>query len=251
VAKGGGGDPDGSPEAVGDGVGRDREASAGGEDGRETFRGYSWGSAVHGALAAAADDPSETRLVASCRDFLLEHGRPVDDHGDPVELQELVELVHAVRASELWRRAERSERRLAEVPFAVPGNTRPPPAPESGPPPTRGNGTGRRQLDLFGSDGTGARRDRGRAGEPPSVEAREDMTPAVLEGVIDLVFREEDGWVIADYKTDVGTDPDFEDRVVRYRRQVELYADAWSRLTGETVKERVLYFTAQDRVEAW
>ena len=75
--------------------------------------------------------------------------------------------------------------------------------------------------------------------------------PSVLEGVIDLAFREKGGWVIADYKTDVGTDPDFPSRLETYRRQVDLYAAAWARLTGEPVKERVLYFTAQGRIEAW
>jgi ATP-dependent helicase/nuclease subunit A len=33
-----------------------------------------------------------------------------------------------------------------------------------------------------------------------------------LEGVIDLAFRERDGWVIADYKTDSGSDPYFAQR---------------------------------------
>ena len=73
----------------------------------------------------------------------------------------------------------------------------------------------------------------------------------VLEGVIDLVFKEDDGWVVADYKTDVGTDPDFPARAAAYRRQVELYAEAWTRLSGEPVKERVLFFTTQGRVESW
>jgi ATP-dependent helicase/nuclease subunit A len=73
----------------------------------------------------------------------------------------------------------------------------------------------------------------------------------VLEGVIDLAFRERGGWVIADYKTDIGTDPDFPVREAAYRRQVDLYAEAWGRLTGEPVKERVLFFTAQDRIEQW
>jgi ATP-dependent helicase/nuclease subunit A len=80
--------------------------------------------------------------------------------------------------------------------------------------------------------------------------ATED-TLRVLEGVIDLAFREADGWVVADYKTDVGTDPDFPNRQVAYRRQVELYAEAWARLSGEPVKERVLFFTTQGRVESW
>jgi len=78
----------------------------------------------------------------------------------------------------------------------------------------------------------------------------------VLEGVIDLVFRERaseerDQWVIADYKTDTGMDPAFEERVARYRAQVELYGECWERLTGEEVGERVLVFTAQGRSESW
>jgi ATP-dependent helicase/nuclease subunit A len=73
----------------------------------------------------------------------------------------------------------------------------------------------------------------------------------VLEGVIDLAFREADGWVIADYKTDVGTDPDFPRRLETYRRQVDLYAEAWTRLTGDPVTQRVLFFTTQGRAETW
>ena len=73
----------------------------------------------------------------------------------------------------------------------------------------------------------------------------------VLEGVVDLAFLEDGGWVIVDYKTDVGTDPDFPVRVEAYRRQVDLYAKAWSHLTGDPVRERVLFFTSQSRVESW
>lgn len=73
----------------------------------------------------------------------------------------------------------------------------------------------------------------------------------VLEGVIDLVFRENGHWVVADYKTDSGEDPEFEERVGRYRAQVDLYAECWEKLTGEVVGERVLVFTAQGRVEGW
>ena len=75
--------------------------------------------------------------------------------------------------------------------------------------------------------------------------------PDVVEGVIDLVFREGDRWVVADYKTDGGDDPDFADRVVRYRAQVDLYAECWERLTGDRVAERALVFTSQERTEAW
>lgn len=81
--------------------------------------------------------------------------------------------------------------------------------------------------------------------------AEEEGGRDVLEGVIDLVFRENGHWVVADYKTDSGEDPEFEERVGRYRAQVDLYAECWERVTGEAVGERVLVFTAQGRVEGW
>lgn len=73
----------------------------------------------------------------------------------------------------------------------------------------------------------------------------------VVEGVIDLVFREGDTWTVVDYKADRGDDPDFASRVEQYRAQVELYARCWEELTGAEVGERVLIFVAQGRVEAW
>ena len=75
--------------------------------------------------------------------------------------------------------------------------------------------------------------------------------PAVIEGVIDLVFKNGAHWVIADYKTDTGDDPDFAERVGRYRAQIDLYAECWEQLTGEEVGERVLVFTTQGRTESW
>ena len=78
-----------------------------------------------------------------------------------------------------------------------------------------------------------------------------DDHPEVLEGVIDLVFRDGDRWVVADYKTDSGDDPEFGERVTRYRAQVDLYAECWEQLTGEEVGERALVFTAQGRTESW
>ena len=64
--------------------------------------------------------------------------------------------------------------------------------------------------------------------------------PRLVEGVIDLAFREADGWVIVDYKTDVGDDPDFPHRRRAYRRQVDLYAECWQQVTGEPVKVKAL-----------
>ena len=61
-----------------------------------------------------------------------------------------------------------------------------------------------------------------------------------LEGVIDLAFRESDGWVIVDYKT-AADDRVFALRLPHYQQQVALYAEAWSRLTGEPVKEALVW----------
>ncbi len=75
--------------------------------------------------------------------------------------------------------------------------------------------------------------------------------PGVIEGVIDLVFKDGDHWVVADYKTDSGDDPGFPGRTGQYRAQVDLYAECWEQLTGEVVGERVLVYTAQGRTESW
>ena len=239
------------------------------------FRGFTWGSAVHGALAAAAAAPHPEALRATCRDLLAENGRPLDDHGEPVELRELEALVRAVQGSELWGRAQRAERMHAEISFAVPGEVvggqvaggtgaGTTGAVDGGRPVSRGRpksrggaaaeararparGGARPQLDLFGAQRSATPEEEdGEGGDDARAQPQR-----VLEGVIDLAFREPDGWVIADYKTDVGTDPEFASREAAYRRQVELYAEAWARLSGEPVKERVLFFTTQGRVESW
>ncbi len=71
----------------------------------------------------------------------------------------------------------------------------------------------------------------------------------VTSGVIDLVFEEDDGWVIVDYKTDAVTD---HKRLVEltefYSSQVRLYRQYWEALTGARVVEAGLYFIS---AEAW
>ncbi|HKY59916.1 MAG TPA: PD-(D/E)XK nuclease family protein, partial [Gemmatimonadota bacterium] len=87
---------------------------------------------------------------------------------------------------------------------------------------------------------------------PQELEGGDGLLPGVVEGVVDLAFREPDGWVIADYKTDEVADPaEMERRLAIYRAQVDLYAECWEELTGEPVKERILYLTAEDRTESW
>lgn len=62
----------------------------------------------------------------------------------------------------------------------------------------------------------------------------------IIHGVIDLVFKEETGWVIVDYKTD-----DFEKDAVRkkaYQKQVELYKKYWEKITGENGQTILICF---------
>jgi ATP-dependent helicase/nuclease subunit A len=75
----------------------------------------------------------------------------------------------------------------------------------------------------------------------------------IVEGVIDLVFEEDDGWVIVDYKTDVVDDPDnLAARRKQYRAQVDAYARYFEAITGATVKERqILWVGGELEAEVW
>lgn len=80
--------------------------------------------------------------------------------------------------------------------------------------------------------------------EVPFASAEEGFDiSGVVDGVIDLAFKEKEGWVIVDYKTDAIADPAvWQQRTQLYRKQVNLYADYWEKLTGEPVVQRVLVF---------
>jgi ATP-dependent helicase/nuclease subunit A len=61
----------------------------------------------------------------------------------------------------------------------------------------------------------------------------------LVQGVIDVYFEEEDGIVVADYKTDrVATK---EELILRYQTQLDYYATALEQLTGKKVKEKIIY----------
>ncbi|HEX7168062.1 MAG TPA: UvrD-helicase domain-containing protein [Acidimicrobiales bacterium] len=70
---------------------------------------------------------------------------------------------------------------------------------------------------------------------------------AVLEGYIDLVYRDRGALVVVDYKT--GAVPRgpaaAESMADRYRAQLSAYADALEHVTGETVAEVVLLFLGE------
>ena len=70
----------------------------------------------------------------------------------------------------------------------------------------------------------------------------------IVEGFIDLLFEEEDGFVIVDYKTDaLRSDDEIERAMSRYRLQGGGYALALSRATGATVNEVTFLFLEPSR----
>ncbi len=84
------------------------------------------------------------------------------------------------------------------------------------------------------------RRDALSSGEAPA---------ELIEGVIDLVFRGSDGWVVADYKT--SDERAAKESLRSHQGQVDLYAEAWALATGEAVAERALIYTTAGLIAAW
>lgn len=64
----------------------------------------------------------------------------------------------------------------------------------------------------------------------------------LLEGVIDLAFIENGGWVIVDFKTDAVTPGETAARAAVYRPQLCLYALALEHITGRAVNALVVLF---------
>lgn len=69
----------------------------------------------------------------------------------------------------------------------------------------------------------------------------------LLQGVVDCALVEPDGITVVDFKTDRVTEETLPDAVIRYRPQVEAYADALRRIFRKDVKRTCLYFFKLDR----
>ena len=67
----------------------------------------------------------------------------------------------------------------------------------------------------------------------------EDGERFLIQGIIDCLFREDDGWVLVDYKSDrLESDRDFKER---YAIQLDLYKQAVEQITGIPVRETYIY----------
>jgi ATP-dependent helicase/nuclease subunit A len=70
-------------------------------------------------------------------------------------------------------------------------------------------------------------------------EAYTGNKDVLIQGIIDVYFEEDDEIIVLDYKTDHVKSS--EELVLRYKKQLELYAEALEQTTGKKVKERVIY----------
>ncbi len=69
---------------------------------------------------------------------------------------------------------------------------------------------------------------------------RDDGT--VLEGYIDLIYREDDGSLaVVDYKTDAVSDGAIPSRVAYYAPQMNAYGECLTAATGATVSTTLLF----------
>ena len=204
-------------------------------------RGREWGTAVHSLLNAlgrawSRGAPGPAGLPVGAGELEGMAGNALAAVGlGRGQAGELAALGASIARTEFWARAMAAGRKHFEVPFSV--------RVEAGDPDHAALLSG---GPLFARAG----------GKPVDVVPG---APVFLSGAIDLVFREADGWVVADYKSDRITEEGlgrgaaaakqaFDALVAYYAPQVRIYTRLWERLTGERVKEAGLYFTS---FEAW
>jgi ATP-dependent helicase/nuclease subunit A len=82
-----------------------------------------------------------------------------------------------------------------------------------------------------------------------ATEGQSASLKRLVRGVIDLIFREAEGWVIVDYKTDDLSLADLPHAIDVYRGQLLEYARIWRACTGQPVKTLGLYFSRLNRYE--
>ena len=69
----------------------------------------------------------------------------------------------------------------------------------------------------------------------------------LVEGIVDLVFEEEDGLVVADYKTEALAPGEETVRADRHATQLRAYHRGLRDALGKGVKERFVVFTSLGR----
>jgi ATP-dependent helicase/nuclease subunit A len=85
---------------------------------------------------------------------------------------------------------------------------------------------------------------------PEEIGLVEAGAPAdtVLQGAIDLVFEEDDGWVLVDYKSDAVTPQNRAGLLAFYEPQVTMYRRYWERLTGRPTQAGIFFIQGGETV---
>ena len=68
----------------------------------------------------------------------------------------------------------------------------------------------------------------------------------MLRGIIDAYFEENGEIVLIDYKTDFANEENKLDILNKYKKQLELYSEALTNITGKKVKEKCIYLFGID-----
>ena len=89
--------------------------------------------------------------------------------------------------------------------------------------------------------------------EVPFTYAKEDEEGdyQIIQGIVDCLFEEEDGWVLLDYKTDrLYQIEDVQSEMsARYEVQLTVYTEAVEAILKVPIKEKLLYlFSAEKEV---
>jgi ATP-dependent helicase/nuclease subunit A len=178
-------------------------------------RGMAYGSLVHMGIEAAGKGMVGEQLAAYM-EMLADQLNVNDDF-----VAEAILAVVAFTKSELWQRALRAKTRLHEVRLLFKKSSEE----------IAGEAVSDPEVAVSIEEGTLA----------------DTVRTVYVEGVIDFLFEEEDGWVIVDFKTD-HFEEGKEDTFVRfYRPQVMTYAREWEQTFGYRVKEAGLYFVGHQK----
>jgi len=171
--------------------------------------GTDWGKAVHEVLEYFLSTRPSKEILLSFIVYSLEK-----NHLPLYRKEDLFKLIEKFRDSKLYSRIIKSEKILTEVPFNFKVTADEP-----------------LYKQLIDTD----------------TETRvNESSPVLLNGIIDLVFYEEDGWIIVDYKTDCPKhEKEYEFLKKKYQPQIDVYGYVWEKLSREKVKDKFIYFISR------
>ncbi|UMV47339.1 UvrD-helicase domain-containing protein [Paenibacillus macerans] len=196
-------------------------------------RGLAFGSTVHRSIELLGTRRTIDELEDDIAVIAAEEGL------DSGMVPEVKNMLAVVEESQVWKRALAAKTMLQELPFRtmMDGQAYADLVFDDG-----GDGDHDRDGDIWVNGDHGDDDYDDNAGDEGGVGRNGEAHELLLKGVVDLLFEEEDGWVIVDFKTDIYEDGQQGLFVDFYRPQVQAYATELQRSFGLKVKEQGLYF---------